>query len=139
MELSWRRLRQKSVKRSRTSSSRTTASAWTDAAKDTLTTPVPPAGKSDDSVQRDYDLPIPSRKALPDDYERDDDNNKTNEEVAPRTLHPRLLLPPSRQMIVPRGIETNPSIPERRFPTTMNAKTTTTTETKKSREGISWS
>ena len=30
----------------------------------------------DDSAQRDYDLPIPSREAIPDDYERDNDNKK---------------------------------------------------------------
>ena len=70
-------LRKKSAKRSRISSSRLTALACTDTAKDTPPTTAPPAGNSYDSEQRDYDLPIPSRKALPDDYERDDDDDKT--------------------------------------------------------------
>ena len=76
MELSRQWLSQKLAKRSRTSSSPTIASAWNDADKDTPPTPAPPAGEADDSAPRDYDLPIPSRKAIPDDYERDDDDEK---------------------------------------------------------------
>ena len=75
MDLSWWQLRQKSEKRSRTSSFRPTAPAYNDAAKDTPPTPSPPVVEADDSAQRDYYLPIPSRKALPDDYERNDDEN----------------------------------------------------------------
>ena len=145
MDISRLWLRQKYVKRSRISSSRPTASAWTDVAKVSPPTPSHTTGKADDSSQMDYDLPISSRKALPDEYERDDNDDVTKDKVAPRTIHPRLLLPSVRNMIVPRRIETNPSLPERRFPTTINATTTTTTPTttttttKKSREGGSWS
>ena len=75
MELSWWQFRKKSDKRSCTSSSRPTASAYNDADKDTPPTPTPPSREADDSAQRDYYLPIPSRKVLPDDYERNDDEN----------------------------------------------------------------
>ena len=137
MDISRLWLRQKYVKRSRISSSCPTASAWTDVAKVSPPTPAHTTGEADDSSQMDYDLPIPSRKVLPDEYERDDNDDVTKDKVAPRTIHPRLLLPSVRHMIVPRGIKTNPSLPKRRFPTTMNA--TTTTTTKKLREGKSWS
>ena len=49
----------------------------TDAAKDTPPTPALPFGEEDDISQRVYNLPIPSRKSLPDDYERN--NNNDNE------------------------------------------------------------
>ena len=39
----------------------------------------------------------------------------------PRTLHRRLLLLSARKMIVPRGIMTYISLPERQFMMTMNA------------------
>ena len=34
-----------------------------------------------DNAQRDYDLPIPSQKSIPDDYERDNKDNKKNVKV----------------------------------------------------------
>ena len=139
MELVWGRLREKLSKRYHTSSSRTTSSEWTDAAKDTPPTPATPSGEEDDISQRVYDLPIPSRKLLPDDYECNNDNDKKDEKVAQSTLHLHPLLLSSRQMIVPRMIMTHPSLPERRFPTTMNATTKTTKKTKISREGAYWS
>ena len=45
-------------------------------AKDALPTPAPPAGKSDDISQRGCDLPIPYRKAIPGNYELNDDDEK---------------------------------------------------------------
>ena len=112
VELSRWWLRQKYVKRSRISFSWTTALAWTNAAKYIPPTPTPPVGEADDIYQKNYDQPIPSRNSIPDDYECDDnENDETKEKVAPRTLHPRPLLSPARQMIVPRGIKTNPSLP----------------------------
>ena len=140
MELVWGRLREKLSKRYHTSSSRTTSSEWTDAAKDTPPTPATPSGEEDDISQRVYNLPIPSRKSLPDDYERNNNNdNEKYKKVAQRTLHPRPLLPPVRQMIVTRGITNYPSLPERRFLTTMNVTTMTTKNNKNSREEESWS
>ena len=141
MDLSGWCLRENSAKRSCTSYSRPAASEWTDAAKDTPPQTAPPAGKADDGAQNDYDLPIPYRKALPDNYENDNDDDedkKTKDKVAPRTLHPRPLFPTVRQMIFPRWIDTNPSLHEKRFKTTLNATTTMTTNTKKLREGTSW-
>ena len=76
--------------------------AWTDAAKDTPPTPAPPDREADDSAQRDYDLPIPSTKALPKYCEHNENDNKTKEKVAPRTLHQCPLIPTTRKMIVPR-------------------------------------
>ena len=38
--------------------------------------PAPTAGEADDSAQRDYDLSTPSRKLIPNDYERDNDNER---------------------------------------------------------------
>ena len=113
-----------------TSSSRPTASARTDSDKDTPPTPDPPAGDSDYSAQRDNGLPNPSRMALPDDYEHDNRDNEKEDKVAPSTLHPRLIFLPARHILVPRGIKTNPSLPKRRFLTTMNATMKTTTKTK---------
>ena len=49
--------------------------------KDTPPTPAPPSGKADDIAQRDYDLPIPSRKAIPDEYECKSDNDKKDDKV----------------------------------------------------------
>ena len=76
---------QKSSKRSCTSTSWTTASEWTDAAKDTLPTPTPPYSKEYNIVHKDYDLPIHYRKAILDDYERDnnnvDGNNKKRQQI----------------------------------------------------------
>ena len=43
----------------------------TDTAKDAN-----PADEVDDSAPRDYNLPIPSRKAIPEDYEHDNDDKK---------------------------------------------------------------
>ena len=63
MEISRRRLREKSDKISRTYSSWPTASEWTDTTNKTPPTPNPTAGKADDNSHRDYNLPIPSRKA----------------------------------------------------------------------------
>ena len=74
MELSLCPLRQKSDNKFCTPSSRPTAFPWTDAGKDTPTTPAPPVDVEYDSAQMDYNLPMPSRKALPDNYERGDDN-----------------------------------------------------------------
>ena len=126
VELIWRRFRQNSSNRSRTSSSCPTALAWTDAAKEIPPTPATTSGEEYYIAQKDKDLPIPTQKALPDDYERDDDDNKKYDKVAPRTLHPRPLLPSETLMIDPRGITTYSSLLERRFLTTMNAKTMTT-------------
>ena len=50
-------------------------------AKNTPTTPAPPAGEADDSAHRDYDLPIPSQKLVSDDYERDNDKNDKDDKV----------------------------------------------------------
>ena len=103
VELSRRRLRQKYTKRSRTPSSCPTVLVWTAASKKTPHTPAPPAGEEDDSTQRDYNLPIPLQKAIPDDYARDDKDDKKYEKVTPRTLQPHPLLPPEMQMVVPGG------------------------------------
>ena len=43
---------------------------------DTPPTPALSDGKVDYSAQRDYDLPIPSRKAIPDVYEHDNNDEK---------------------------------------------------------------
>ena len=37
--------------------------------------------KADDSAHREYDLPIPSQKVIPDDYERNDNNNEKDDKV----------------------------------------------------------
>ena len=98
MELSRGRLRGESSNRSHTFSSRPTALAWADADKDTPPTPATPAGKEDVMSHRAYDLPIPSKNALQDDYKRyDNDEDKKDEKVAQRTLYPRPLLPPGRR------------------------------------------
>ena len=44
--------------------------------KDTPPTTAPPAGEADDTAQKDYNLLIPSWKALPDNYERNNNNEK---------------------------------------------------------------
>ena len=59
-------------------------------------------------------------KALPDDYERDDNDNETEDKIAPRIIHPHPLIPLAMQMIVPRGINTNPYLPKKLLRTTMN-------------------
>ena len=125
VELSRWWLRQNSAKRSHTSSSRITASEWTDAATDTPPTPAPADGKGDDISQRVYDLPTPSQKSLLDYYERDNDDAEKDEKFAQKTFHVRPLLPLARQIRVPRGIKTYPYLPKRRFPTTMNVMTPT--------------
>ena len=79
VELSWRRLRKFFANISHTSSSWPIPSACTDAAKDTPSTPAPLSGEEDGIAQRDYKLPIPSVKAIPDDYERNDENDKDDE------------------------------------------------------------
>ena len=38
--------------------------------------PAPPTSEVDDSAHRYYDLPIPSLKAISDDYKRDDGDNE---------------------------------------------------------------
>ena len=77
MELSQKRLQKKSSHRSRTSSLPPPSSASTEDAQETPPLYAPLARKSDDSTPRDYNLPIPSQMAIPDDYERDNnDNNK---------------------------------------------------------------
>ena len=81
VELSWRQLRKNSANRSCTSSSCPSASAWTDATKDASSTPAPPVSEADDTTPRDYNLPIPSLKVVPDDYERDKDNDRKDEKV----------------------------------------------------------
>ena len=140
VDISKRGLREKSAKRSCISSSWPTASPRTDATKENSCTPAPPANGEDAITQRDYDLSIPSQKALPYDYEGDNNNdNKKDKKVVLRKFHPRPLLLPERKMIVRNRIATNPSIPQRRFPTTVNATTATTKITTKSREGTSWS
>ena len=131
MELSRRRLRKKSGKRFRNSSSWITASEFNDAAKDTETTPDPPSREKYDSAQRYYDLPIPSRNAIPDNYEHKKDKDKQDDKVAPRTLHPCPILSPARQMIVPIGNMTYPYLPKRRFLATTSATATTTNTRKK--------
>ena len=65
-----------SAKISRTSSSLTSASTWTDSAKDTPPTPTPTNGEECDSAPRDYDLTIPSQKAIPNNYECDNDDDE---------------------------------------------------------------
>ena len=97
MELSRGRLREKTANRSRTSSSCPKASTRADAAKDTPPTPTTNTGKENGMSHRAYDLPIPSKNALPDDYEHYDDDGKKDEKVAQRTLHPRPLLPPGHR------------------------------------------
>ena len=77
MELSRWWLSQKSAKRSYISSSDPTAYAWTDVAKYTPPKPARPDCEADDSSQGDYDLPIPFWTSLPDEYERNEENNKT--------------------------------------------------------------
>ena len=94
VELRWGQLRQNLANRSHTTSSRPTAAAWADAAKDTPPMPTIIAGKEDDIARRVYNLPIPSQNLLPDEYERDEDDDKKDEKFAQRTLHPRPLLPP---------------------------------------------
>ena len=89
MEISRRQLRQKSAKISHTSSSRPSASVWTDAAKYTPPTPDTPSDKSDYSALRDYDLPIPSQKAIPGDYECDDDDYEKYDKVEGGGTHLR--------------------------------------------------
>ena len=128
---------QSSAKRSRTSSSWTTESEWNDAAKNTPPAPAPTAAEKDDISQRVYNLPIPFQKALPDEYERDDDNDKKDEKVAPRTLHPRQLLLPARKMILTIGITTHPYLSERRFHMTMNATPTMTKNRRRLCQGYS--
>ena len=90
MELSQGRLRKKSANRSRTS-------ALADTAKDTPPTPATASGKEDVMSHKDYDLPIHSKNVLPDDYERYDDDDKKDEKVSQRTLHPRPRLPLGRR------------------------------------------
>ena len=75
VELSRRRLRKKSAKRSRTTSSPPPSSACTGTAKDSPPMPTPPVREAYKSAPRDYNLPIPSWMAIPDDYERDDDKD----------------------------------------------------------------
>ena len=129
-----------SVKRSRISSSCTIASTLTDAAKDIPRTPYPPANEEYDIAKKFYDLLIPSQKALPDDNEcNNDDDDEKYRKFSQRTRQPLPLLPTSRQMKFPRGNETYPSHPKRRFLTTINVTMIWTTKMKKSREGTSWS
>ena len=59
-----------------------------------VSTHAAPAGKEDVMSLRAYNLPILSKNALPDDYERYDNDDKKDEKVAQRTLHPRPLLLP---------------------------------------------
>ena len=118
------------AKISHTSSSWSTASAWTDSVKETPPTPAPPACKEYDIPQRDYDLPIPYQKETPDDYERDNYDNVKVGKVTPRTLHTHPLLLPAMHMIVPRSIKNYPPLPQRLLPTTMTAKTMMTKKTK---------
>ena len=125
VELSWWRLRQKLSKISYTYSSGPTALAWTDSSKDTPPTPALPSGNKDDIAHRVYDLPIHSRKALLDDYERDNGDDEKDEKVAQRILHSRSLLPPKSNIIFSGGITAYPSLPKRCFRTTINAMTTT--------------
>ena len=101
VELSWRRLRQKSAKRSHTSSSHPTASEWTDATKDTLPTPAPPSGEEYDVDQKVYHLPIPSWKSPPEKCERDDNDNEKYEKVIQSALHLHPLLPTAYDIPIP--------------------------------------
>ena len=43
--------------------------------------PAPPAGGADDSSHRYYNIPVPSWKAIPNDYERDNDDDEKDEIV----------------------------------------------------------
>ena len=70
-----------SAKRSRASSYPTTALTLTDTTQDAAPPPAPPFVKADESTPRDYDLPIPSRMTITDDYERDEDDNDKYEKV----------------------------------------------------------
>ena len=115
VELSRRRLRKKLDNRSRTSSSWPTASAWADAANDTPPTPAASADKEDVMSHRAYELPIPSKNALPDDYERYDDDDKKDEKVSQRTLHPRPLLPLGRRWYFPKGLRPTHPLPKVNF------------------------
>ena len=52
--------------------------------QDTPPLSAPPSGKADESAPRDYGRPIPSRMAIPDDYERennDDDNDDKDKKI----------------------------------------------------------
>ena len=69
MELSWRQLRQKLAKRLCTLSFPPPTSARTNADKDSQPKPAPPVGEADESALRYYSLPIPSKRAIPDDYD----------------------------------------------------------------------
>ena len=53
--------------------------AWTDSTKDIPPTPANPPSEADDIALRDYNLPIPSRMEIPNDYEcnnNDNDNDR---------------------------------------------------------------
>ena len=139
VKLSQQRLRQNLSKRSQTSSSCPTVLSWTETNKDTPPMPIPPAGEEDESAQRGYGLPIPSQKTIPDDYECDNSNDVKDKKVTALTLHAGLILQWTSQMIVPRWPSAYPPLPERRFPETMDAETTTTTKkTTNPREGTPW-
>ena len=127
------------VKRSRISSSCTIASTLTDAAKDIPPTPSPPDNEEYDISKRFFELPIPFQKALTDDNELNDDDEKIFGKVAQSTLQPRPLLPPSRQIVFPRENATYPSHTKRLFLTTINMTMTTTKKMTKLREGTYWS
>ena len=122
VELIWRRLEQVLANRSRTSSSRPTALAWTNAAKFTQSMFAPLSVKEDYFDQRDYDIPTPSQNAIPDNFERDDNDNVKDNKFASRKIHLRPFLLPTRQMMVPKKIATYPSPTKRRLLTTMDAR-----------------
>ena len=104
--------RKKSANRSRTSSSRPTASEWADAAKDTPPTPATPTGKEDVMYHRAYNLPISSKNALPDEYERYNNDDEKDEKVAQRTLQLRPLLPPGRRWYFPGDLRPSHPLPK---------------------------
>ena len=54
------------------SSSLTPSSSSTDAAEESTPSPAPPTTEADEIAPRDYDLPVCSQMAIPDDYECDD-------------------------------------------------------------------
>ena len=60
--------------------------AWTDTSKDTPPKPASPANETDESTPRDSDLPIPSRMAIPDNHELNDDNNDKDKKIEGRDI-----------------------------------------------------
>ena len=116
VELSWRRLRKFFANISHTSSSWPIPSACTDAAKDTPSTPAPTYGKEHNFDQRDYDIPIPSQKSIPDDFQRNVSDNVKYDKLATRKLHQTPFLLLAKQTKVSRRIATYLSLYQTAIP-----------------------